>query len=164
MYSFSGMLAPLALRAGCARGGAVSLVTEIVTKRQQWPLPGLPGIKGGAVLAREATSGRGEIPSGGPRREALVALPFTVSRVQADAAFNAFHSKHWLQNPSLPRWRRAAKEVSGQKARHAWLMAACSLQGGGAYSLHKGSLAARVPLRRATCLSGWVTHTWMSWC
>lgn len=42
-----------------------------------------------------------------------MAVPFAVSRAQADAAFKKFHSRHWLQNPSLPRWSgtKAAKEV-----------------------------------------------------
>ncbi|KAI8466101.1 MAG: hypothetical protein J3K34DRAFT_524776 [Monoraphidium minutum] len=74
--------------------------------------PPLAAGSGAAQLqqARAATSGRGELPREGPRREQLAAVPFSVSREQADAAFKAFHSQHWLQNPSLPRWRRAAKE------------------------------------------------------
>jgi len=58
------------------------------------------------------TSGKGDLPPGsGPAREATLAVPFHVSRPQADATFKDFHSRHWLQNPALPRWARPAKEA-----------------------------------------------------
>jgi hypothetical protein len=63
-----------------------------------------------AASAGATASGRGDLPKEGPRREALVALPYAISRAQADAVFSAYHSRHWLQNPSLSRWARAAKE------------------------------------------------------
>jgi hypothetical protein len=56
------------------------------------------------------TSGKGEVPPGGPARDKLLAVPFTATRAQADAAFKQFHSRHWMQNPALPRWARPGRE------------------------------------------------------
>ncbi|GBF95931.1 hypothetical protein Rsub_08054 [Raphidocelis subcapitata] len=71
--------------------------------------PGQPPRR--AASSSAAPSGRGGLPPGpGPERAALAALPFCVARPQADAAFKAFHSRHWLQNAAVPRWARAGKE------------------------------------------------------
>jgi hypothetical protein len=99
---------------GAPPGGAPSRQPawhQVAPRRtaSSWTSP--PGGSGGGASSSSSTaSGRGELPRDGPRRDALVALPFAVSRSQADAAFAAFHSKHWLQNPSLPRWARTSKE------------------------------------------------------
>ena len=69
------------------------------------------GIGGGAWRAFASSSARGELPKEGPDHASIVAVPFAVTRAQADEAFARFHSRHWLQNPSLPRWAGQADEA-----------------------------------------------------
>lgn len=73
------------------------------------------GLGGGAGYATAGSSGssssRGELPKEGPEHAKTVGVPFLVTRAQADESFKAFHSRHWLQNPSLPRWAAPADEV-----------------------------------------------------
>ena len=109
------MLAQLALRAArqqqqLAPANAAAAVRAALGFRG--PLP-----RGeSAVLSQQlqrhrgkGTSARGELPKGGPSAQHLLALPFECTRVQAAAAFQRFHSRHWIQN-TLLRGAQPAKE------------------------------------------------------
>lgn len=129
------MIAQLVLFTGLRCSGTSSVAAALVgsgagvLRRPRWPATAAalhlgpascgkqpsatPWTPAGTVLGVRgyAKGGRGQLPDEGPPKAVTVALPFAITREQADAAFKAFHSRHWLQNPSLPRWRRAAKEV-----------------------------------------------------
>jgi len=63
------------------------------------------------AFAADAKATRGALPDRGPARQKLRAVPFEVTRDEADAAFQRYHSRHWLQARQLPALRRGAKET-----------------------------------------------------